>query len=85
MWLQCSTTQSLRGFCYSVVMLRLLVLNVWVQVPGMLAAGAGDVVSVWQLPQRLVEPRAGETKLLRRMLDSEDVAALLRAQCIVGP
>lgn len=50
----------------------------------MLAAAAADVVSVWQLPQRLVEHRAGETKLLRRMLDSEDVAALLRAQCIVA-
>lgn len=29
------------------------------QVPGMLAAAAGDVVSVWQLPQGLVEPRTG--------------------------
>lgn len=50
----------------------------------MLAAAASDVVSVWQLPQRLVEARAGEAKLLRRMLDSEDVAALLRAQCVVA-
>jgi hypothetical protein len=55
------------------------------QVPGLLAAAAGDAVCVWQLPQRLVEARAGEAKLLRRMLDSEDVLALLRAQCIVGP
>lgn len=54
------------------------------QVPSMLAAAAGDVVTVWQLPQQLVEPRTGEAKLLRRMLDSEDVSALLRAQCIVG-
>jgi hypothetical protein len=54
------------------------------KVPSMLAAAAGDAVSVWQLPQRLVEPRAGEAKLLRRMLDSEDVSALLRAQCIVA-
>lgn len=39
---------------------------------------------VWQLPQRLVEPRAGEAKLLRRLLDSEDVTGLLRAQCLVA-
>ncbi len=50
----------------------------------MVAAAAGDMVGVWQLPQRLVEPRAGEAKLLKRMLDSEDVPALLRAQCIVA-
>jgi hypothetical protein len=53
------------------------------QVPGLLAAAAGDAVRVWQLPARLVEPRAGEAKLLRRLLDSEDVAGLLRAQCLV--
>jgi hypothetical protein len=63
---------------------RIDVLTFNAQVPGLLAAAAGDTVHVWQLPQRLVEAQAGEVKLLRRMLDSEDVSALLRAQCIVG-
>lgn len=37
---------------------------------------------VWQLRQRLVEQLPGEVKLLRRMLNSEDVSALLRAQSL---
>jgi len=53
-------------------------------IPGMLAAAAGDVINVWQLQQRLVEPRPNEAKLLRRLLDSEDASALLRAQRIVA-
>lgn len=53
-------------------------------IPGVLATAAGDCVRLWQLPRRLFEPRVGEHKLLRRMMDSEDVLALLRAQCVVA-
>lgn len=53
-------------------------------IPNMLTAAANDVISVWELPQRLVEPRQGEQKLLKRLLDSEDATALLRVQGIVA-
>jgi hypothetical protein len=52
--------------------------------PALLAAAVGAVVRVWRLPAAVAEPRAGEGKLLSRVLESEDVAALLRAQCIVS-
>lgn len=39
---------------------------------------------VWRLPDWLVEPRPGELKLLKRLLDSEDVLGLLRKQAVVA-
>lgn len=39
---------------------------------------------VWRLPLWLVEGRPGETKLLKRMLDCDDVLGLLRKQAIVA-
>jgi hypothetical protein len=48
--------------------------------PSLLAAAAGDVVRVWRLPALLVQPWPGEAKLLRRLLEAEDAAGLLRVQ-----